>query len=63
MYFGKRSLLVTKNKYSKLMMIVLFCAWEAEFIKILREMHLTKGLFVQSTEHPLFIFYFLCLKH
>lgn len=45
------------------MIIVLFYVWEAEFIKILREMHLTKGLVVQSTEHPLFIFYFLCLKH
>lgn len=29
---------------------------EAEFIKILQEMHLTKGLAVQSTQHPLFIF-------
>ena len=63
MYLGKRSLLITKNKYSKLMIIVLFYVWEAEFIKILQEMHLTKGLVVQSTEHPLFIFYFLCLKH
>lgn len=59
----KKSLLVTENKYSKLMIIVLFYVWEAEFIKILREMHLTKGLVVQSTERPLFIFYFLCLKH
>ena len=63
MYLGKRSLLITKNKYSKLMIIVLFYVWEAEFIKILQEMHLTKGLVVQSTEHPLFIFHFLCLKH
>ena len=44
-HLDKRLLLVTKNRYLKLMIIVLFCVCgemqEAGFVKILPEIHLT----------------------